>query len=74
MAFAVKVITFKTYKQFIIHSKAKTQIHRLLANFKKQDSTKLNECNLIEDLENGSTFMGLIGIKQKIKDHVKHLF
>jgi len=41
---------------------------------KKQDSTKLNECNLIENLENGSTFMGLIGIKEKVKDHIKHVF
>jgi hypothetical protein len=38
------------------------------------DAPKLNECNLIEELENESTFMGLLGIREKVKDHVKHVF
>ena len=61
MAFSVKVITFKAYKKCIIHSKAKTQIHRLLASFKKQYSTKLNECNLIKDIENIRTIISNLG-------------
>jgi len=49
-------------------------LHRLLNKFKKQDSVKLDECNLIAELEKGSSFMGLIGIKQKVKEHLKHVF